>query len=182
MILVFSKNANNSNDIKNEVALASQYQLVVIPVRVEDVVPNDALAYALATKQWIDLFRDWKRAIDRLGDRVAAILSVDQTSKMSEAIVEKPPTFKPTPSERPPPATPTAAPIPPAAPAFEGAPKKGRGLGLVGNIAIGIIGAFIGSWLLPRLGISIVGGIIAAVINAIIGATIALLIAGTIRR
>ena len=30
---------------------------------------------------------------------------------------------------------------------------QGTGLGLVADIAIGVVGAFIGSWLLPRLGI-----------------------------
>ena len=30
---------------------------------------------------------------------------------------------------------------------------QGTGLGLVADIAIGVVGVFIGSWLLPRLGI-----------------------------
>jgi uncharacterized membrane protein YeaQ/YmgE (transglycosylase-associated protein family) len=32
---------------------------------------------------------------------------------------------------------------------------RGAGTGLIGDIAIGIVGAFIASWLLPRLGISL---------------------------
>ena len=66
MILVFSTNANNSNEIKKELVIAGQYGLVVIPVRVEDVMPRGALAYELATRQWIDLFSDWEDAIERL--------------------------------------------------------------------------------------------------------------------
>jgi hypothetical protein len=77
MVLVFTKNANNSPEINKELALAGQYELVVIPVRIEDVVPNDALAYELATRQWIDLFRDWERAIERLSSRIAAIVSME---------------------------------------------------------------------------------------------------------
>jgi TIR domain len=77
MVLVFTKNANNSSEINKELALAGQYELLVIPVRVEDVVPNDALAYELATRQWIDLFRDWERAIERLSSRIAAIVSTE---------------------------------------------------------------------------------------------------------
>jgi hypothetical protein len=73
MVLVFTKNANNSGEIKKEIALASQHELVVIPVRIDDVVPNDALAYELATRQWIDLFHDWERAIERLTARIAAV-------------------------------------------------------------------------------------------------------------
>ena len=80
MVLVFTEHANTSQEIAKELALASQYQLVVMPVRFEDVVPNDALAYALATSQWTDLFRDWERAIERLSARIAALVALDSPS------------------------------------------------------------------------------------------------------
>jgi uncharacterized membrane protein YeaQ/YmgE (transglycosylase-associated protein family) len=41
---------------------------------------------------------------------------------------------------------------------------------------IGIVGALIGSWLLPRLGIHLGSGIVPAIIGATIGAIILLLI------
>jgi hypothetical protein len=66
MVLVFTGNANNSDEIKKEVVLAGRHRVTVVPVRVEDVVPNDALAYEFATRQWIDLFKDWERQIDIL--------------------------------------------------------------------------------------------------------------------
>ena len=53
---------------------------------------------------------------------------------------------------------------------------QGTGFGIVGDLIIGIVGAFIGSWLLPQLGIHLGSGIIAAIINATIGALILLLI------
>jgi uncharacterized membrane protein YeaQ/YmgE (transglycosylase-associated protein family) len=59
---------------------------------------------------------------------------------------------------------------------------KGYGLGLIGNIVVGIVGAFIASWLLPYFHISIGSGIIAAIIHATIGAVILLVILGLIRR
>ena len=52
---------------------------------------------------------------------------------------------------------------------------KGNGFGLVGDAAIGIVGALIGDWLLHRLGIHFSGGLVGLVINATIGA-IALLL------
>lgn len=73
MVLVFSSNANNSNEIKKEIAIASQQKLVVIPVRVEDVPPSDAFAYEFAIRQWIDLFNDWDRSLDRLVAQVKTI-------------------------------------------------------------------------------------------------------------
>ena len=59
---------------------------------------------------------------------------------------------------------------------------KGYGFGLIGNIVVGIVGAFIAGWLLPRLGISIGGGIISAIIYAMIGAVILLVIIGFFKR
>jgi uncharacterized membrane protein YeaQ/YmgE (transglycosylase-associated protein family) len=53
---------------------------------------------------------------------------------------------------------------------------KGTGFGPVADIAIGIVGALIGSWLLPRLGIHLGSGIVPAIIGATIGAIILLLI------
>ena len=58
----------------------------------------------------------------------------------------------------------------------------GGGFGLVGNIIVGIVGALVGGWLLPRLGIYIGGGIIAAIINAAIGAIIVLFVIGLVKR
>jgi hypothetical protein len=75
MLLVFTSNANNSNEIKKEIVLAGRYHLTVVPVRVEDVVPNGALAYEFATRQWIDLFRDWERDIERLSSQIGSILA-----------------------------------------------------------------------------------------------------------
>jgi uncharacterized membrane protein YeaQ/YmgE (transglycosylase-associated protein family) len=43
---------------------------------------------------------------------------------------------------------------------------RGSGFGLVGDAAIGIVGALIGDWLLHRLGIHFGSGIIGLVINA----------------
>jgi hypothetical protein len=74
MVLVFSDNANNSTEIKKELALASQNKVAVIPARVEDVVPAAALAYELATRQWINLFNDWEGEIETLCERIKQIL------------------------------------------------------------------------------------------------------------
>ncbi len=70
MVLIFSSNANNSDEIKKELALASQQKLTVIPVRVEDVLPGEDYTYELATRQWIDLFDDWEVALDRLARQI----------------------------------------------------------------------------------------------------------------
>src|SRR2546430_17678531 len=43
---------------------------------------------------------------------------------------------------------------------------KGTGYDLVADLCIGIIGALIGSWLLPRLGIHLVASIVTSIILA----------------
>jgi uncharacterized membrane protein YeaQ/YmgE (transglycosylase-associated protein family) len=59
---------------------------------------------------------------------------------------------------------------------------QGTGFGLVGDIAIGIVGAFIASWLLPRLGIGLGVGLVRAIIDATIGAIVLLVIIRLVRR
>lgn len=59
---------------------------------------------------------------------------------------------------------------------------QGTGFGLVGDIVIGIVGAFIASWLFPTLGLQLGGGIIGAIVAATIGADILLVIVRLIKR
>jgi uncharacterized membrane protein YeaQ/YmgE (transglycosylase-associated protein family) len=57
----------------------------------------------------------------------------------------------------------------------------GWGFGLIGNIAIGIVGALVGTWLLPRLGVRIGSGVVTQIIVATIGAILVLVVIGSIR-
>jgi len=53
---------------------------------------------------------------------------------------------------------------------------RGTGYGLVADICLGIVGALIGSWLFPSLGLHLGGGIIASIISATIGAVLLLVV------
>ena len=53
---------------------------------------------------------------------------------------------------------------------------RGAGFGLIGDIVIGLVGAFIGDRLIPRLDIHLGTGIISLVFNAAIGAMLLLLV------
>jgi len=59
---------------------------------------------------------------------------------------------------------------------------KGGGFGLIGDIIVGIIGAFVGGWLAGALHIGIGGGWISAIITATLGAVVFLLILRLFRR
>jgi tetratricopeptide (TPR) repeat protein len=74
MVLVFSDAANNSDEIKKELSLASRYHVPVMALRIEDVEPSDAFAYELSTRQWIDAFEGWDQSIDALVRRLAELL------------------------------------------------------------------------------------------------------------
>ena len=54
---------------------------------------------------------------------------------------------------------------------------RGTGFGIIGDLIIGILGAFVGSWLFPQLGIHLGSGIISAIVNATVGAVLLLFVA-----
>ena len=61
---------------------------------------------------------------------------------------------------------------------------KGYGLGLVGNLVVGVVGAILASWLLPAIGVSfsVVNPIVTSIAYATIGAVVLLLLIGLVRR
>ena len=59
---------------------------------------------------------------------------------------------------------------------------KGRSMGLVGDIIVGIVGAVVAGFLLPRIGVYIGGGIVADIINAVIGACLLLAVIGVVKK
>jgi tetratricopeptide (TPR) repeat protein len=73
MVLVFSDAANNSDEIKKELSLASRYHIPVMALRIEDVEPSDAFAYELSTRQWIDAFDGWERSLDSLVRQIGEV-------------------------------------------------------------------------------------------------------------
>jgi uncharacterized membrane protein YeaQ/YmgE (transglycosylase-associated protein family) len=59
----------------------------------------------------------------------------------------------------------------------------GTGYGLVGDIIIGIVGAFVGGWVFSRLGVSSpFGGMAGVVFTAFIGAVVLLFLLRLVRR
>src|SRR6185369_14228614 len=58
---------------------------------------------------------------------------------------------------------------------------KGGGFGLLGDIVIGIIGAFVGGWLLTQLGVTIGTGIVSVIATATIGAVALLALLRVVR-
>ncbi|MBN9281227.1 MAG: GlsB/YeaQ/YmgE family stress response membrane protein [Hyphomicrobium denitrificans] len=59
---------------------------------------------------------------------------------------------------------------------------KGGGFGLVGDIIVGIVGAFIAGILFPRLGFAFGNPIVGSIIAAVVGACLLLFILRLVRR
>jgi uncharacterized membrane protein YeaQ/YmgE (transglycosylase-associated protein family) len=53
---------------------------------------------------------------------------------------------------------------------------RGNGFGLVGDAAVGIVGALVGDWLAPRLHFHVWSGLTGMIIDAAIGATVLLVV------
>jgi uncharacterized membrane protein YeaQ/YmgE (transglycosylase-associated protein family) len=53
---------------------------------------------------------------------------------------------------------------------------RGGGYGLIGDLVVGVIGAFIGDWLLPQLGIRLGTGMVTLIANATLGAIVLLIV------
>ena len=56
MVLIFSSHANQSRQIRREVERAADRGIAIVPLRIEEVLPADALAYFLGSVHWLDAF------------------------------------------------------------------------------------------------------------------------------
>ncbi len=69
-----------------------------------------------------------------------------------------------------------------AAGAIAGILIRGKGYGCLVNIVVGIIGAYIGNWLLNEMGIYIRHGILGTLITSVIGAVVFLFILNLLKK
>ena len=76
MILIFSKSANESSQIKREVERAVNKEVYIVPFRIDDIPPTRSLEYFISTAQWMDAFSPpLERHLDNLAKTVTRVLS-----------------------------------------------------------------------------------------------------------
>ena len=59
---------------------------------------------------------------------------------------------------------------------------KGRGLGLAGNMVVGVIGSILGGTLFRSLGLMPNGSLLSVLITALVGALVLLVLVGVIKK
>lgn len=100
MVLIFSEASNNSQQVLREVERAVNKNVVIVPFRIEPVVPTKSMEYFLYSTHWLDaLTPDVEKHIDILVDTVGKFMdreiTTDTISKPTPAVKSKKPKFKP---------------------------------------------------------------------------------------
>lgn len=104
MVLVLSSHANQSSHIKREVERAVAKGLTIIPVRIEEVVPERALEYFISSVHWLDAITPPIDAhLGLLADRVHQVLGHETVAAKSPSPLPSPPSPQPPPPPPPPP-------------------------------------------------------------------------------
>jgi hypothetical protein len=84
MVLIFSQNANNSRQIRREVERAITVGIPLVPVRIEDVVPTESLAYFMGTVHWLDAMTPpFENHLVKLADSLKGLLQTRPSSPLA---------------------------------------------------------------------------------------------------
>ena len=78
MVLIFSSSANSSKQIRREVERAVNAGVPIIPIRIENVVPTEAMAYFMSTVHWLDaMTAPLEGHLQRLARSIKALLEIN---------------------------------------------------------------------------------------------------------
>jgi TolB-like protein len=73
-VLLFSSNAAQSTDIAKELAAAVFEKKLIIPVRLEDIAPDGAFLYELASRNWVNAFENTEAKLAELAKGLAQMV------------------------------------------------------------------------------------------------------------
>ncbi len=89
MILVYSKNANDSQHVVNEIDQAFTEEKTIIPFMVDATSMNEELNYYLARRHWLVAYPNYAEKYEELAEAVANVLKKDYVHHVT-APVERP--------------------------------------------------------------------------------------------
>jgi len=91
MVLIFSANANSSDQISRELSVAAEYNLVIIPFKIENVKPEPGKQYYLSRTHWLDAMNPpTQEQINLLVERVKSIIPKAGSGKLETAALPAP--------------------------------------------------------------------------------------------
>src|SRR5579862_8350962 len=73
-VLLFSSNAAQSSDIAKELAAAVFEKKLIIPVRLEDIAPDGAFLYELASRNWVNAYENPELRLAELAKGLAHLV------------------------------------------------------------------------------------------------------------
>ncbi len=77
-ILLLSKGSNNSAQVIRELEIAADNGIPIIPIRIEDIEPTDAMRYYVKSLHWLDaLTPPLERHLEKITVSVQALLSIE---------------------------------------------------------------------------------------------------------
>jgi hypothetical protein len=93
-VLLFSKDASESDDIGKELAAATFSKKLVVPVRIENLKPSGEFLYELASRNWFDAFEDTEARFEVLADRLAALVKGGPNANVTAFSVDAQPALE----------------------------------------------------------------------------------------
>ena len=84
MVVVFSSNANASDHIRREVERAVGHGIPVVPVRIENVMPQGDLEYFLSASHWMDAITPpLEKHFDELAGKLRSLLQIESKAPVT---------------------------------------------------------------------------------------------------
>jgi TolB-like protein/Flp pilus assembly protein TadD len=83
-VLLFTSSAAQSTDIAKELAAAVFEKKLIIPVRLEDIAPQGAFLYELASRNWVNAFENTEEKLEELAKGLAYLV---RTGAQDESVL-----------------------------------------------------------------------------------------------
>jgi hypothetical protein len=147
-VILFSAESNESEELKKEYSIADRRDLVIVPIRVENVEPTGFFEYELSRRQWFDAFSDRDAQLAEAAQQLAETLKPSAEPHSPDPAPEK--TAEPKPPRSVTPDRPSPA------KSADGVAPSSRGrwvyLALAGlNFLLGVVPTYLLLWPLTQV-------------------------------
>jgi hypothetical protein len=89
VLLIFSHAANGSPQVRREVERAVSKEKIIVPFRIENVMPSNAMEFALSNTHWLDaLTPPLERALSELCETISRLIQRQQPVPAPEPVFE----------------------------------------------------------------------------------------------